>query len=150
MADSDPVDQAAAIVDLMPRLMRRLFDLDPDDPTCHMPVGQLRVCGILLDCPRTVSALSRELGVSLSAATQLADRLVRSGMVERVAAQGDRRVKHLRLTASGEQTMRARQKRRAARVLEMIEPMSPESRNSVVTALRTLLESAEHGVLTAE
>ena len=45
-----------------------------------------------------MSSLGRELGVSLSAITQIADRLERAGLVTRVAKGGDRRVRRLELT----------------------------------------------------
>ena len=45
----------------------------------ELPLAQLRVCGVLCDGPRPMSAVSRELGVSLSAMTQIADRLERAG-----------------------------------------------------------------------
>src|SRR5260370_5467911 len=91
--------QAADLESLLPKLMRRLFTLDPSHPANELPVAQLRVCTILQAGPRTVSTISEELGISVSAVTQIADRLERAGFVERVAGQDDRRMKKLQLSA---------------------------------------------------
>src|SRR5215472_9587622 len=98
MNDESLISQAAKLECLLPKLMRRLFTLDPSHPANELPVAQLRVCVILQAGPRTVSAVSEELGISVSATTQIADRLERAGLVERVAERDDRRMKLLRLT----------------------------------------------------
>ena len=97
MAEPIEVQQAKAIASLMPALMRMLSSFD-DDPAAELPLAQLRVCTILSDGPRSMSALSREFGVSLSAMTRIADRLERAGLVTRVARDDDRRVRRLQLT----------------------------------------------------
>src|SRR5436190_11096387 len=68
-------DQARELTSLFVSLTRQLFVLD--DFVAEMPLRQLRVCVLLYDEPRSMSVLSRELGVSLSAMTQIADRLER-------------------------------------------------------------------------
>lgn len=90
-----------------------------------------------------MSALSQELGISFSATTQIADRLERAGLVERVAKEGDRRVKNLRLTASGAAMMESRRKTRVRRVEEVLEQLPPEMRQTVLQALNQLLQAAE-------
>ena len=52
-----------------------IFTLDDRDPTMELPVAQLRVCTLLDPGPRTISDLAKELGITVSAVTQLADRL---------------------------------------------------------------------------
>ena len=102
--------QAEEIVELMPRLMRRLLTVEPSvgadlqspsvgadlqsrpdpasvgadlqsrpDPADDLPLAQLRVCSLLVGGDRSISCLSRELGITMSATTQLADRLERTG-----------------------------------------------------------------------
>jgi DNA-binding MarR family transcriptional regulator len=85
-----------------------------------------------------MSALSRELGISLSAVTQVADRLERSGLVERITEAGDHRVKSLQLTERGRQVVEARNKNRAERILDALSQMQPEERARAVVGLRTL------------
>ncbi len=101
MDNSNRFEEANQIASLLPALMRQLFMLD-DDLAADLPLAQLRVCAILRDGPHPMSVLSRELGVSLSAMTQIADRLERAKMVSRVAEDSDRRVRCLQLTQKGE------------------------------------------------
>jgi DNA-binding transcriptional ArsR family regulator len=54
-----------------------------EDRTSDLPLRQLHVCATLYDGPLSMSKLSRKLGVSLSAMTQIADRLEAAGMVAR-------------------------------------------------------------------
>ena len=54
-------DQAAQLTDLLPRLLRAIFALDPNDPTMDLPVAQLRVCSILCDGRRTRQDIEQEL-----------------------------------------------------------------------------------------
>ena len=93
-------EQSARIAGILPVLMRSLGS--PDDRlSVSLPLAQLRLCRVLYDGPRPMSVLSQELGVSLSALTQMADRLERAKLVARVASGKDRRVRHLQLTERG-------------------------------------------------
>ena len=131
--------EAQAIAAMIPRLAREMAPHE-SDPAAELPLAQLRVCGILLsDGPRPMSSLSRELGVSLSAMTQIADRLERVRLVTRVATGGDRRVRCLQLTARGQKMMHQRQSARVRRVMTVLEHLSTESRGQVRAALETLL-----------
>jgi DNA-binding MarR family transcriptional regulator len=87
MTTDDEIElQAAEIEQLLPGLARRLFAVDPDHPLADLPVAQLRVCGLLFQRgARTMSQVGEELSISLSAVTQLADRLERAGLVARTA-----------------------------------------------------------------
>lgn len=113
MSQQDLLETAEVVAGLIPRLARGLTSAEKD-PADNLPLAQLRLCGILSEGPRPMSALSRELGVSLSALTQIADRLERARLVKRVAAGNDRRVRCLQLTVRAEKMMR---KRREVRVL---------------------------------
>jgi DNA-binding MarR family transcriptional regulator len=121
-------------------LVRNLFTVD--NLLRRLPVAQLRVCGALCRGPQAMSALSRELGVSLSAMTQIADRLERAGMVRRVAAQGDRRVKQLCLTANGRRTMQRREEARSRRMAEALDGLTPAAQARVQAALEELVAAA--------
>ena len=134
-------DQASRIASILPRLLRQLSVLQADDPAMELPIAQMRVCSLLYDGPHTMSALSRELGISLSAMTQIADRLERGQMVERVLEPEDRRVKTVRLTDHGQTVMRLRRKKRIDRISEVMEHLDPESRAAVLNALQTLLDA---------
>ncbi|HZT40766.1 MAG TPA: MarR family transcriptional regulator [Chthonomonadaceae bacterium] len=142
MTDETLLEEAARLEALIPRLMRRLFTLDPDHPSMELPVAQLRLCSVLQAGPRTLSALSEDLSISLSAVTQLADRLERIGMVERVPSVADRRLKNLQLTEQGMEIMRTRRVARIRRVARALEQLSPEMRATVQTVFQELLQAA--------
>lgn len=135
--------QAEELEDLLPRLMRRLFARDPNLPTEQLPVAQMRVCSILQDGPLTMTALSEELGPSVSAITQIAIRLERIGFVERVVHERDRRMRLLRLTEYGRETMRARRELRVRSAAERLARLSAAERDDLLTALRTLLDASQ-------
>jgi len=135
------IQQAQEIADLLPRLMRKLFTFGKD-PVGELPLAQLRVCSILLRGPRPMSSISRELGISLSAMTQLADRLERARLVKRVAAESDRRIRQLQLTDRGETMMRRREAARVGRVLAALGHLSAPARQEVLAALEQLLQAS--------
>jgi len=142
MDDRELVEQAGQLEDLVPKLMRQLFTLDPEDPTMDLPVAQLRVCAILSDGPRTISALANELSTSVSAATQIADRLESSGLAERIPGGRDRRIKNLQLTEHGSKLLRNRRKRRVRLVAEVLRRMPPDARARVIQGIQTLLTAS--------
>lgn len=131
--------QAAELERLMPQLGRRLFTIDMNDPASELPVTQLRVCSVLQAGPETMSALADELGISLSAVTQIADRLERAGLVRRVAENEDRRMKKLLLTEHGYDVMRVRLERRTAMAASALAGLTIQRRREVLGALRDLL-----------
>jgi DNA-binding MarR family transcriptional regulator len=142
MHNSTSVHQAKILAATLPAVMRQLFTME-DDPAAELPLAQLRVCSLLIDRPRPMSALSRELKISLSAMTQLADRMERTGLVQRVAEGTDRRVRKLQLTSRGEKILRYREKARLKRVAGVVEQLSPRARHEVLSALNALLTACE-------
>lgn len=134
--------QAAELESLLPALMRKLFTLDPDSPVSDLPVAQLRVCTLLQAGPRALSILSQDLDISVSAMTQIADRLERVGMVERVPGIEDRRVRLLQLSAQGLERMRYRRAFRTHRAEEALLQLSEAERLAVLEAVSRLLAAA--------
>jgi DNA-binding MarR family transcriptional regulator len=133
-------EQARTIARLLPSLMRQLLAGD-DDLAAELPLAQLRVCGVLSGGPRPMSALGRELGVSLSAMTQIADRLERAQLVNRVTKGSDRRIRCLELTDRGEKLMRLRESARVERVLAALEHLAPKARGEVLESLQVLIRA---------
>jgi len=150
MADDLLMEQASTIASILPRLMRRFNTLSEGDPAMELPIAQLRLCSHLHDGARAMSCLARDLGISLSAVTQIADRLERAGLIERVPEVDDRRVKTLKLTPQGEDLIRARRENRTRRILDTIERLSPEGRESVLGAFQLLLEASPARVMETE
>ena len=142
MANRNLAAQAAQLDNLMPRLIRRLFALNLDDPIAKLPLAQLRVCAILSDGSRTISGLAKELAISVSAATQVADRLEAAGIVERIPGVKDRRMRNLQLTDHGARITRARKRRRVRRAAAILAELPPAKREAVLRALMDLLRAS--------
>ena len=135
---------AESLAGLIPRLARGMASPGylagrEKDLADELPLAQLRLCGVLSEGPRPMSALSRELGVSLSSLTQIADRLERVRLVKRTAAEDDRRVRCLQLTARGEAMMRKRRDARLRHSLAVLEHLSATERELVRAAMETLV-----------
>ena len=140
--------QAVRLEHALPTIALRLFTMDPSHPLAEMPIAQLRLCSLLLsqESP-TMSQVAAELRTSVSAVTQLADRLERSGMVERITsgatgAERDRRARYLRLTERGRELMHSRRELRQQGARSALSFLSSEDRSRVLDALETLLTAS--------
>jgi DNA-binding MarR family transcriptional regulator len=134
-------EQAAEFVVLLQSLLRELA-IGTNDPAAELPLAQLRVCRVLCGGPQSISAISRELGVSLSAVTQSADRLERAKLVRRLAEDNDRRVRCLQLTAHGERLLRHHDKERVRRMAAVLKHLTPKARNEAVSTLDGLVRAS--------
>jgi DNA-binding MarR family transcriptional regulator len=138
---SDRLQLARELTDRVMAITRQLLAVEGQ--AAELPLGQLRICTALHIKPQTMSALGRELGVSLSAMTQIADRLERAGLVKRSSEDSDRRVRSLQLTPRGKKMMREREEIRIQRVSKVVQNLSPEARQEVLRALDVLLAAAK-------
>lgn len=134
---------AARLETLMPRLIRSLFNPDPEDPLVDLPLAQLRVIRTLWHGNRTVSELSEEFGLSMSACTQMVNRLESMGLVARREDEEDRRVRHVGLSEKGRLQMRARHERRVDRAASVLVGFTGEEQEQVVSLLQRMLVVAE-------
>ncbi len=134
--------QAEVIAGLLPKLMRNLNKHDACDPIIHLPLAQLRICRILELGPCSMSALSAELGISLSAVTQMADRLEKSNFVERVPDSDDRRVKLLKLSERGAAAFEERLARRMRQIEVAMRNLSEQDCDRIIESLRLLVDAA--------
>jgi DNA-binding MarR family transcriptional regulator len=134
-------EQASEFVGLLQSLLRNLT-VGSNDPAVELPLAQLRVCRVLCDGRRSISAISRELGVSLSAVTQIADRLERAKLVARVADGGDRRIRCLQLTARGERLLLRHDEERIRRAAAMLKQLTPPVRTRAAAVVKTLARAA--------
>ncbi len=134
-------EQAAAFVRFLHSLLRELT-VGSNDPTAELPLGQLRVCRVLTGGLQSISAISRELGVSLSAITQIADRLERARLVRRLTEDNDRRVRCLQLTARGEKLLRLHDEERVRRMAAALEQLTPAEREQAAAALDMLVRAS--------
>ena len=135
-------EQALQLEGLLPVLNRRLFTLVPDHPSAEIPMAQLRTCSILQFGPRTMTSLSEELGISLSAMTQIADRMERADLVERIMMREDRRQRLLQLSERGSEMMRTRKQIRIQQAAIALALIKDNERMEILKLLRVLLAAA--------
>jgi DNA-binding MarR family transcriptional regulator len=137
MDDPEKLEQAQAIASLLLTVVRHIFSLE-DDLVADLPLAQLRVCAILYEKSCSMSELSRELGVSLSAMTQIANRLERAKLVNRVSEGTDRRVRCLELTQRAVKMMNKRENSRIRCVLAVLNNLSAKDCKEMTAALELL------------
>jgi DNA-binding MarR family transcriptional regulator len=140
-AAADAVRGQARQLDAIFKALARKVLVD-DDPASELPLRQLRVCLLLYERPHSMTELSRELGVSQSAITQIADRLESAKMVTRGPVGDDRRVRSLQLTVRARNMLRLREDGRIERVRRIMDSMSAERRAGVLEALEALRDAS--------
>jgi DNA-binding MarR family transcriptional regulator len=113
----------------------------------ELPVAQLRVLNVLGSGPEertpTMGELAEALGVALSTATQIVERIERRGLVKREHCDpDDRRVVRLALTDSGRQLVEARKALRHERLTRTMAQLTSEQAEALVQALTPLAAAA--------
>ena len=103
--DNRNLELAIRLEALLPKVMRALFNPDPTDPLIELPMAQLRMVRLLTNRDYTVSDLSEEFNLSMSACTQMVNRLETMGLVARRGDEGDRRIRHVGLSEKGKRQM---------------------------------------------
>jgi DNA-binding MarR family transcriptional regulator len=138
MGDRELEQQGERLAAAISRILRSLNKLESEEIETALTIPQARVCGLLREGPQAMTAVSRELGISLSAVTQIADRLQREGLVSRTCGEDDRRVRLLQLTEQGLQRVQRRHARRLQRALIILETMPADQREVSLKALEAL------------
>jgi len=140
--DDGTLERAIRLEGLLPLVLRTMFKPVANDPLVELPVGQMRMMRLLGNQSWTPSSLGQELGLSVSAVTQMANRLDSIGMVARVEDPTDRRVKHLMLTPLGRELLRKRQSRRVQLLESVLTHMPPDRQMLFIDILEELLEAS--------
>lgn len=138
------------IAQLYPRLMRVMGHLrGAVDDTMDLTYNQYKTLLSLSDMgPCTLNALSRELDVATSSASQMVDRLVAMELVERTTADKDRRSIVLTSTDRGEKLLETIKEEILKRYQELFNNLGTAEQNNLAGAIHTLvriLEKAIHG-----
>mgnify|MGYP001766773059 CR=1 FL=1 len=89
-----------------------------------------------------ISEIGTHLGVTNAAASQMVERLVRQGLLERVEDLQDRRVKRLSLTPAGHQLVENVMQIRRRWMEQLSASITPEQREAVGSALTLLTDAA--------
>lgn len=143
MAVADPTLEFAIKLEAMfPRVIRAIFASDPSDPLMDLQIAQIRVMRTLFRGDRTVSDLSEEFGLSMSACTQMINRLEAMGLVDRRGDSDDRRIRHIGLSEKGLAQMKERQRLRVSRAQQTLQNLTAEEQERIVWALERLLLEA--------
>jgi DNA-binding MarR family transcriptional regulator len=90
-----------------------------------------------------VGDLGKQFGFTAPAASQLVDKLVQEGLVERTEGLQDRRVKQLALTGDGRALVRASMDARLNWSRELGAALPPDQRDTIVQALADLIAAAQ-------
>jgi len=90
-----------------------------------------------------ISDLSERMEVSAAAASQLADKLVQAGLLERNEDLHDRRAKHLTLTPKGQAFINASIAERYRWMEQVAENLSADERETVNQAMVILTKAAK-------
>ena len=93
--------------------------------------------------PLPTGKLAAELQVSASAITQLTDRLIRKGLIERQAAETDRRAVIIRLSAKGVRLIEEFRKRRTRFFTEALAQLNETDQQHVIEAMKTIIRALE-------
>lgn len=90
----------------------------------------------------SVGDIAQGLSMSLSAASQLTERLVKKGLVTRCENKRDRRLSEIRLTDSGRELAERIRDGRIRNMSDILNRMSPESRTALVASLESFIAAA--------
>ena len=90
-----------------------------------------------------MSEVSERFDISAAAASQLVDKLVQAGYLERAEDPNDRRAKLLTLSAKGEELVQQGTEERYRWMDDLTSKLSTEEQIKVVEALNILTEAAE-------
>ncbi|UCF30873.1 MAG: MarR family transcriptional regulator [bacterium] len=140
--ENDPIHTIAL---LYPRLMRAMSHLrGVVDGGMDLSYNQYKALLSLSDIgPCTLNALSRDLGVATSSASQMIDRLLIMGLVRRGPGDGDRRQVELRTTEDGEALLKSVGEGILLRYRELFEHLSPSEQANLAGAIHTLVRILE-------
>lgn len=91
-------------------------------------------------CP--ISGIGDDLGVSAAAASQMVNRLVHLGLLERTEGPHDRRVRNVNLTPAAIELVRRAVSARVGWMRDLSTQMTPQQQASVVESLGYLTQAA--------
>jgi DNA-binding MarR family transcriptional regulator len=115
--------------------------LDSLENRVTMP--QLRMLTVLhLGGAMNLSALADTVGISLSSASRLCDRLVSADLVHRRPSDRTRREVRLTLTAAGEDLLAAIDERRMAEIDRVLDSLPARRRGSIAAAFAEFARAA--------
>ena len=138
MADHHAPDVAvqAAAVDSAADALLSVWDAAREGAADRVSGSQLRAMLVVEQFDGiNLRGLASSLGMILSSASRLCDRLVAAGMIERFPGRTDRREIALHLTRTGERLLDELRAERRRRLSEVLGQMSPVAREALIRGL---------------
>jgi DNA-binding MarR family transcriptional regulator len=105
--------------------------------TLHQ-VGALR--HLVKDGPLTMHELASRMEISASSATQLVDRLVQHGLVDRIPDPADRRVHRLAVAAAASDVVRDLEQERSRRLATLLAPLTEDELQVLVSLAQRIAD----------
>jgi DNA-binding MarR family transcriptional regulator len=141
-ADGSIVDLPTA-VDAEAQALMAIFELAREQAQTRLSASQLQALLVVSrDEGLNLRALADGLGVILSSASRLCDRLIAAGMLDREPSPVDRREVCLRLTTAGQELLEDLRDDRRRRIGEVLDGMAPAARGALLRGLREFTRAA--------
>jgi DNA-binding MarR family transcriptional regulator len=135
--------QAEYLLDLFARFHKAVdaqVMKTPDVISTKMTMGQMRLVHYLMEHgPTSMRALAEHSRVVMSTMTDMADRLVRLGMIKRQQDPKDRRVVLLEVTAKGKKEFAAKHQYFREHVTKMLMSLPTKERDTMLQAIQTIV-----------
>ncbi|MDG4820411.1 MarR family transcriptional regulator [Asanoa sp. WMMD1127] len=138
MPDHHAPDVAAeaAAVDSAAEALLSVWDTAREGATDRVSGSQLRAMLVMEEFEGiNLRGLASSLGMILSSASRLCDRLVAAGMIERFPGRTDRREISLHLTRTGQRLLDELRSERRRRLSEVLGQMTPAARQALISGL---------------
>jgi len=117
------------------------------DETLDLTYNQYKTLLSLSDMgPCTLNTLSRELGVAMSSASQMVDRLVAMGLVERAPGDSDRRSIILTSSVEGERLLEKVKEEILLRYQKLFRHLGTSEQANLAGAIHTLVRILEKAI----
>jgi DNA-binding MarR family transcriptional regulator len=136
--DPEGLDRSlAAAVDTAAGALLSVWDAARESAVSQLSSSQLRAVMVIERCDGiNLRGLAKDLGMILSSASRLCDRLVASGLVEREPGRVDRREIALHLTPAGRALLTDLRGERQERLARVLGTMSPAGRQALLRGLQ--------------
>ena len=92
----------------------------------------------------SVTGLSDHLGVSSAAASQMLERLVEDGLIQRVEDPDDRRMKKITLTERGDRVVKGLIQAQTSWIKDLAKEFTADERSQIIAAMQLMIEKTKN------
>ncbi|WP_052329885.1 MarR family winged helix-turn-helix transcriptional regulator [Thermicanus aegyptius] len=129
------------LIQLLHRFFRKI-KLEMNQLDEELTVSDFHVLKIIHEeSPVNISEIAKRLQVSLSHVTNISDRLINKGLIDRIRSHEDRRVVMLTILPRGEEMMSELQRRRIEYLKHLLENVSDEELEELITIFAKIFKS---------